>query len=100
LSNLREDSPGPRSSTKTVKDATSSGDVPPPKPRKPRAPNRFMLSELTRTMRAAKQADVPIERYEVDPKTGKFTLYPKQESAPPVGDDEVEKWISKNAHQG
>jgi hypothetical protein len=70
----------PRSSTKLT-DAASSADAPPPKPRKPRAPNRFMLSELTRTMRATKQADIAVERYEVDPKTGKINVYPKQGAA-------------------
>ena len=87
-------------SRNSTKDASSSGDASPRTPRKPRAPNRFMLSEPTRTMRAAMKAGVSVERYEVDPKTGKFSLFPKQESAPSVGDDEVEKWISKNAHQG
>jgi hypothetical protein len=36
-----------------------------------------MLSELTRTIRAAMKAGVSVERYEVDPKTGRLILYPK-----------------------
>jgi hypothetical protein len=55
--------------------------------RKPRAPNRFMLSELTRAMRAAQKAEISIERYEVDPRTGRLILYPKQDGT--SGDGEA-----------
>jgi hypothetical protein len=46
------------------------------------------MRELARAMRAAELAGLLIDRYEVDPATGKFSLYPKNESSPARGEGE------------
>jgi uncharacterized LabA/DUF88 family protein len=51
----------------------------------------FKKTDLARALRAAKEAGLRVERYEIDPKTGKFIVVTKQVTAPP-DDDERNEW--------
>jgi hypothetical protein len=43
-------------------------------PRPPRGPGRWKAVELTRAMRAAKTGKIDVERFEVDPASGKISV--------------------------
>lgn len=68
----------------------------PPKQR-PRSLSRFKRSETSRLLRSALDAGLPVRGVEVDPVTGKITVLvgKPDETVEP----DVEKWLSKHAHQ-
>jgi hypothetical protein len=58
----------------------------------------FKQTDLARWLRAARKAGLPVERVDIDPATGKFSLITKQsEAATPTG--ELEDWMKKHADQ-
>ena len=63
------------------------------KPKGPRSPGRFRERELARAVRAAKAAGC--ERVEVDPASGRITVFVGSKLGERLADNEVEKWLSK-----
>jgi hypothetical protein len=62
--------------------------------RPPRTENRFRQREISRALRAARDAGEAIERVEIDPTTGKISVI-LAKSGERVADNEVENWLSK-----
>jgi hypothetical protein len=63
-------------------------------PRPPRSPNRWKSVELQRAMRAAKMGNVDVERFEVDPATGKIGIVVRNGQEPPK--TELDDWVAKH----
>lgn len=56
-----------------------------------RGPHSFKQTDLARLFRAAKKAGLPVERYEIDPKTGRIIVVIKDEAAS-ANDGERNEW--------
>jgi hypothetical protein len=51
----------------------------------PRKPVNFKLTDLQRAIRAAREENLPLDRVEIDPKTGKISVIltpPAEKSSP------------------
>jgi hypothetical protein len=65
-------------------------------PRPPRGPTSAKYSVIARCMRAAKQSNIDVERFEVDPVTGVIGIVVRgsQES---IKESELDEWVAKRA---
>jgi hypothetical protein len=64
---------------------------------RPRSQLSFKRSDVTRAIRAARDADMPIGRIEIA-RTGDIVIVPKSDTA--QANNEVEDWVNKHADKG
>jgi hypothetical protein len=67
-----------------------------------RGPARFSRREPTRFVKSMLDAGLPVERVEVDPASGKITVFvgKPDEPAGHNANTEVENWINQHANKG
>ena len=62
-------------------------------PRPPRSPNRFKAAELTRVMRLARTGNVDVERFEVDPASGRISVIVRG-GGQELPKTELDEWVT------
>ena len=58
----------------------------------------FRRTDVVRAVRAARDAGEVVDRVEID-QTGKIIIVITDKPGAPASDEEVEKWVSKNARR-
>jgi hypothetical protein len=62
-------------------------------PRAPRTENRFRQREISRALRAAREADTEVDRVEIDPVTGKISVILAKPEAMPESAAAAKAWV-------
>jgi hypothetical protein len=62
-------------------------------PRAPRTENRFRQREISRALRAAREADTEVDRVEIDPVSGKISVILAKPEAMPESAAAAKAWV-------
>jgi hypothetical protein len=60
-----------------------------------RRPLSFKQRDVTRAVRAAKAAGLPVHRVEIDPRTGCIVIDTGAGAAPMSGGNELDRWLER-----